>query len=68
MTDIVTLENVSKVYRIGELDVPALTDASLRIEKGTFTALVGPSGSGKTTALNLIGCLDRPSAGKVMVA
>jgi putative ABC transport system ATP-binding protein len=68
LIDIVILESVSKVYRIGELDVPALTDASLRIEKGTFTALVGPSGSGKTTALNLIGCLDRPSAGKVMVA
>jgi putative ABC transport system ATP-binding protein len=53
---------------MGEIDVSALDGVSLRIQEGTFTALVGPSGSGKTTALNLIGCLDRATAGKVTVA
>jgi len=66
--DIVTFEGVSKIYRMGEIDVSALDGVSLRIEGGTFTALVGPSGSGKTTALNLIGCLDRPTSGQVTVA
>ncbi|AOY59781.1 MULTISPECIES: ABC transporter ATP-binding protein [Desulfococcus] len=65
--DIVTFENVSKIYRIGEVDVAALLDVTLHIPRGAFTALVGPSGSGKTTALNLMGCLDRPSKGEVMV-
>ena len=54
---------LTKVYRMGEVDVKALDRVSLRIPQGAFAALVGPSGSGKTTALNLIGCLDRPSAG-----
>jgi putative ABC transport system ATP-binding protein len=66
--DIVTFENVSKTYRTGETKVTALEDVSLKIPKGMFTAFVGPSGSGKTTALNLIGCLDQPTSGKVTVA
>ena len=66
--DIVIMEHVSKAYRIGDIDVRALDDVTLRIGQGTFTAMVGPSGSGKTTALNLIGCLDRPGAGRVTVA
>lgn len=66
--DLVTFESVSKIYRMGEIDVAALDEVSLRIQGGTFTALVGPSGSGKTTALNLIGCLDRPTTGQVIVA
>jgi putative ABC transport system ATP-binding protein len=66
--DIVTFEGVSKIYRMGEIDVSALDGVSLHIQGGTFTALVGPSGSGKTTALNLIGCLDRPTTGQVIVA
>ena len=66
--DMVVLDNVSKIYRIGDMDLPALVDASLRIREGTFAALVGPSGSGKTTALNLIGCLDIPSSGTLAVA
>ncbi len=66
--DIVTFEDVSKIYRMGEVDVAALSHVSLRIPRKAFTALVGPSGSGKTTALNLIGCLDRPSQGEVTVA
>jgi len=65
---IVTFEDVSKVYRTGEVDVAALSHVTLQISKGAFTALVGPSGSGKSTALNLIGGLDRPSRGTVTVA
>jgi len=67
-TNIVTFKDVSKAYRMGEVDVVALSRVSLRIPQGAFTALVGPSGSGKTTALNLVGCLDRPSDGEVTVA
>jgi putative ABC transport system ATP-binding protein len=64
---VVVMENVSKHYRQGATEVPALRDVSLTIERGEFTALCGPSGSGKTTALNLIGALDAPSAGTIFV-
>jgi len=71
MTDsndiIVKLENVKKIYRQGKVDVPALRGLSLEIRKGEFTAICGPSGSGKTTILNLIGALDVPTSGKVLV-
>ncbi len=71
MTDsngiIVELENVEKIYRQGKVDVPALRGLSLEIRKGEFTAICGPSGSGKTTILNLIGALDVPTRGKVLV-
>lgn len=66
--NIVTFKNVSKTYQVGDVAVAALDRVSLAIPKGAFTALVGPSGSGKTTALNMIGCLDRPSRGEVTVA
>ena len=56
---IVEVEQVSKVYQQGALEVHALRDLSLSIEAGEFTALCGPSGSGKTTLLNLLGGLDR---------
>lgn len=65
---LVSLEDVGKTYHMDEVEVLALAGVSLAIEEGAFAALVGPSGSGKTTALNLIGCLDKPSAGKVTVA
>ncbi len=66
--DIVIFNDVSKFYRMGEVDVAALDHVNLSIPQGAFAALVGPSGSGKTTALNLIGCLDQPSEGSVSVA
>jgi putative ABC transport system ATP-binding protein len=64
---VVQLDHVSKHYRQGSTEVPALRDISLTIERGEFTALCGPSGSGKTTALNLIGALDAPSEGTIRV-
>jgi putative ABC transport system ATP-binding protein len=64
---LIALDNVAKTYRRGSLSVPALVDFTLRVEAGEFTVLAGPSGSGKTTVLNLIGGLDRPTAGTVRV-
>jgi putative ABC transport system ATP-binding protein len=64
---LITLDQACKTYRHGSLNVPALTDFSLVVAAGEFTVLAGPSGSGKTTVLNLIGGLDRPSAGLVRV-
>jgi putative ABC transport system ATP-binding protein len=62
---IVRLENVTKIYRQGAVDVHALRGLTFDVAKGEFTAICGPSGSGKTTALNLIGALDRPTSGTV---
>ena len=63
----IELSNVTKLYRQGELEVHALRGLSLRVEQGEFTTLCGPSGSGKTTALNLIGALDQPTSGTVIL-
>jgi len=64
---VIQLEDVTKVYRVGEVDTPALQGLTLTIEEGEFTAIVGPSGSGKTTVLQMVGCLDRPTSGTVQV-
>jgi putative ABC transport system ATP-binding protein len=64
---LIALDDVAKTYRRGSLSVPALVNFTLRVEAGEFTVLAGPSGSGKTTVLNLIGGLDRPTAGTVRV-
>jgi putative ABC transport system ATP-binding protein len=61
------LRDVSKTFMLSSGEVRALDDVSLDIEKGTLVALVGPSGSGKTTLLNIIGALDKPSQGEVML-
>jgi len=62
---LVMLENVKKTYITEEIPVPALGGINLSLEAGTFVSFVGPSGSGKTTLLNLIGCLDKPTEGKL---
>ncbi|GMV34215.1 MAG: lipoprotein-releasing system ATP-binding protein LolD [Chloroflexi bacterium] len=65
--EVAKLTDVTRVYRIGEVQTRALNGVSLTIGNGEFTSLVGPSGSGKTTLLQLIGCLDRPSSGSVVI-
>jgi putative ABC transport system ATP-binding protein len=60
---IIQLDRVSRTYEMGRLAVHALADVSLTVADGEFLAIVGPSGSGKSTMMNIIGCLDRPSAG-----
>ena len=63
----IEIENVTKLYKIGEVETRALNGVTLTIEEGEFTALVGPSGSGKTTLLQLMGCLDQPNQGVVKI-
>ncbi|NMB00781.1 MAG: ABC transporter ATP-binding protein [Firmicutes bacterium] len=64
---IVELENVRKVYTLGKAEVHALRGVTFSIEKGDFASIIGPSGSGKSTILNLIGCIDQPTAGRVSI-
>ncbi|MEB3150827.1 MAG: ABC transporter ATP-binding protein [Sphaerospermopsis sp.] len=61
--EIIRLENIFKVYGMGETEVHALNNINLAINEGEYCAIMGPSGSGKSTAMNIIGCLDRPSSG-----
>jgi putative ABC transport system ATP-binding protein len=65
--EVVKIENVTRVYKIGKLETHALQGVDLSIANGEFTSLVGPSGSGKTTLLQMIGCLDQPTSGRVSV-
>ncbi len=61
---LIELSDVTKTYRLGNTQVPALKGVTMQLEAGEFTVLMGPSGSGKTTLLNIIGCLDRMDSGK----
>jgi putative ABC transport system ATP-binding protein len=60
---IIRLEEVSRVYDTGKVQVPALVDVNLDVANGEFLAIIGPSGSGKSTMMNILGCLDRPTSG-----
>ncbi|MFA5794618.1 MAG: ABC transporter ATP-binding protein [Candidatus Brocadiia bacterium] len=64
MKPFISLENITKTYQMGEVDIPALRGVSLDINEGDFIAIMGASGSGKTTLMNIIGCLDHPTSGK----
>ena len=64
---VIKLQDVTRVYKIGEVETHALRGVNLEIEAGEFTAIVGPSGSGKTTMLQLMGCLDRPTGGQLHI-
>lgn len=64
---LVTAQGLSKTYRAGDVEVPALRGVDFAIEAGAFAAFVGPSGSGKSTLLNLLGCLDKPDGGRLTV-
>lgn len=64
---IIRLENVSRVYDTGKVQVPALLDVDLEVADGEFLAIVGPSGSGKSTMMNILGCLDRPTSGRYIL-
>ncbi|MEO0987018.1 MAG: ABC transporter ATP-binding protein [Cyanobacteria bacterium J06639_14] len=63
MTTMIWMEGIRKTYRLGEVEVPVLKGIDLAIEEGDYVSIMGASGSGKSTLMNIIGCLDRPSAG-----
>ena len=61
---VIRIENVSRTYHVGDIDVHALRDTSLVVEHGDFIAIMGASGSGKSTLMSILGCLDRPTGGR----
>ena len=64
---LIKLENVWKIYKMGDVNVNALQGMSLEVKEGEFVAIMGPSGSGKSTAVNMIGCLDVPTKGRIFL-
>src|SRR5213082_2336752 len=67
MPHIIQAENVSKIYHVGKVDVPALRGVSFTVERGEFVSIVGPSGSGKSTLFYLLGGLTRATEGRVLI-
>jgi putative ABC transport system ATP-binding protein len=64
---LISLQNITKQYHLGQITLTALKQVNLTIERGDFVAIIGPSGSGKTTLLNLIGCIDLPTSGSIAI-
>jgi len=64
---VIEIKSLTKIYKTGKTDFKALSNVDLKIRKGDFVAIMGPSGSGKSTLMNIIGCLDRPTSGTIII-
>ncbi|WP_406670369.1 ABC transporter ATP-binding protein [Methanolobus sp. ZRKC4] len=65
--NVINISDLKKSYQVGDMEVPILKSIDLSVKKGEFVAIMGPSGSGKSTLMNMIGCLDKPNCGQVII-